>query len=219
MAEGDKIVKEVLASSHQVKEMYATLEWINNNPELDAQEVTPSELFQISGQSTPSGVVAVVHMPDAEPLPNSFSGLSLLLDGISDPGNMGTIFRLADWFGVQNVICSPHCVDQYNPKVIQASMGSFVRLRPVCADLLELIKTHQGAVPCYAMSLGGGSVYENPFELDCFVVIGNESKGISKKLLQEIDTKIAIPSYGKAESLNAAIATGIACSEYRRVNG
>ena len=122
VVEGDKVVSEVLKSSYRPKEIYATLDWIKKNPDVDAQEVTTRELAQISGQSTPNGVVALVHMQIPISLPSEFSGLSLLLDGISDPGNMGTILRLADWFSVQYVICSFNCVELYNPKVLQSSI-------------------------------------------------------------------------------------------------
>lgn len=219
VVEGDKIVSEVLKSFYRPKEIYATLDWINKNPDVDAQEVTNRELAQISGQSAPNGVVALVHMQDPISLPTQFSGLSLLLDSISDPGNMGTILRLADWFSVQYVVCSPHCVDRYNPKVIQASMGSFVRIKHVYTELNPLIKTLRDAIPIYAMVLEGSNIYDNPFEPNSLVVIGNESRGISEKLLQNVDKRITIPTFGNAESLNAAIAAGITCSEYRRVNG
>ena len=216
--EGDKIVKEVMDSSYQVADIYASPSWKEKNPGQDVIEIGERQLAQISSQITPNGVFALVHMPEPMKLPPLFSGFTLLLDGISDPGNMGTILRIADWFSVECVVCSPNCVDRYNPKVLQSSMGSFVRVQVVYTELASFIKGHNDQAPIYAMVMDGKSIYNNRFEKNSLVVIGNESRGISEEVLNEIDKKIAIPSYGKADSLNAAIAAGIACSEYKRVN-
>ena len=157
-------------------------------------------------------------MPVPGEIPRQFSGLTLCLDGISNPGNLGTIIRISDWFAVDNIICSKNCVDMYNPKVMQSSMGSFVRVKLLYTDLPGFIASQNDKVPIYAMAMEGQPIYKNELKKNSMVIIGNESYGISQDVMQKRVIKIGIPAYGKAESLNAGIAAGIACSEYKRVN-
>jgi TrmH family RNA methyltransferase len=156
--------------------------------------------------------------------------LTLALDEIRDPGNMGTIIRVADWFGIETILCSENCVDVYNPKVVQASMGSITRVQVIRCNLVETLRTLTGSgvpakggisFPVYGTFLEGDSVFSTTLSDQGIIVIGNESRGISPELAPFINHKIVIPAYGssspgKAESLNASIATAIVCAEFRR---
>ena len=137
-----------------------------------------------------------------------------MLDNIQDPGNMGSILRTADWFGIQYVFCL-QCVDVYNPKVVQATMGAFLRVRTIQTDA-EAIFEAQQKLPVYGTFLDGESIYDAPLQPNGLVVIGNEGRGIRKEIASYINHKIKIPAYGNAESLNAAVATGVVCAEFRR---
>jgi TrmH family RNA methyltransferase len=220
--EGEKIVQEVLENEHfTIKKVFALASWFDQNRALLKgrlylfNEVSDKELKQISNLSTPNQVFVVVEKPatdfQKELLDNRYA---LYLDNIQDPGNLGTIWRIADWFGFAYVFCSKGCVDWSNSKVIQSSMGAFLRVKILQKDFFDL-KTEVPNVPTYAAVLGGKNVFETSFSKNGIVVIGNESKGISNELQAAADFKIAIPKgqYGGAESLNAAVATGIICGQ------
>lgn len=234
IAEGHKLVLDLINSKYQISGIYAIPEWIHSNGrELEGKkipvlETTPNEMKRISALSTPSPVLAVVKM-EAHHLANSPShhltnSLSLALDDIRDPGNLGTMIRIADWFGIQTLFCSPSSVDLYNPKVIQASMGSITRVKIFYTELEPLLKLVSGKIRVYGALLEGDSLYGQNLSNEGIILIGNESRGISSRLIPLISHRIFIPAYGnndngKAESLNASMAAAIICAEFRRQSG
>ena len=175
-------------------------------------------MARISQLSTPSPVLAVVRRPAAQDPPRP-SGLCLALDGVRDPGNLGTILRIADWFGVETVYVSADCVELFNPKVIQASMGSVFRVRAVPAELPALARRFREAgLPVYGTFLDGRDLYREQLSREGLVVMGNEASGIRPELAAEVDARLLIPAFGHsgAESLNVAAATAVTLSEFRR---
>jgi TrmH family RNA methyltransferase len=180
---------------------------------------------RISGLQTPNKVLAVVEMPALEgPVDLLAQGLHLLLDQVQDPGNLGTIIRIADWFGVSSVICSPDTADVFNSKVIQASMGSVFNVKVHYTSLADVLlkNTDGNKWPVYATLLSGENIYNADMADSCFVILGNESRGVNPILNAFITQGIQIPrplnKQSKAESLNVAVAAGIVCSEYCRKN-
>jgi len=216
VAEGDKIAKEWLLSAASIQIIVAEEVWLQQNaylvqkhPEAAVHTVSENELQALSSLQTPNQVLLVVAVPVKEvTLP--VNGWCIALDNIQDPGNMGTIIRIADWFGVKHIICSPDCVDIYNPKVIQAGMGSHIRVNIHTAGFDDFILHTK--MPLLAAALEGENVYKFPKISSGILLIGNESKGISPNLLQAATHKITIPRRGGAESLNAAVSTGILCA-------
>jgi TrmH family RNA methyltransferase len=166
---------------------------------------------------TPNKVVAVFkqRMPSLAPVLNN--KISLMLDDIQDPGNMGTLIRIADWFGIENIICSENCVECYNPKVVQATMGSLASVNILYTDLIAFIQKNK-KINIYAAALSGASVFEMGKIKQGIILIGNESKGIHSDLLKLAFEKITIPRFGHAESLNAAVAAGIILSHIKKVS-
>ena len=216
VAEGPKIVRELLLNkSAQLKSVYAIEEWKRNNedviPERDVVEINESELGKISQLKTPHQVLAVFKQFETV-APQTKDKISLVLDTIQDPGNTGTIIRLADWFGVTNIVCSCDCADIYNAKVVQASMGSIARVNVFYTDLQSWLKSQHEAIRIYAALLEGKDVKQMDALNEGLIIIGNESKGIHSGLMQYVDEKITIPKKGHAESLNAAVAAGIILS-------
>jgi TrmH family RNA methyltransferase len=218
VAEGPKIINELLAASPAaLMVLYATSQWMQANAGLikniatdKAVEIKDHELERISFLQTPHEVLAVFKKPEVLPLDFSQT-LSLMLDGIQDPGNMGTIIRIADWFGIRNIICSTDCADAFAPKVVQSTMGSIVRVQLYYTDLTELVKKTKG-LQLYAAALNGENLNGIAPIKEGVIVIGNESKGIHAALLVCCQNRITIPRIGHAESLNAAVATGIILS-------
>ena len=216
IAEGPKIVAELLQTqSRQVTEVFAVKEWIESHASLlgtiPCQLVTEAELEKISQLNTPNQVLVLLKQFDTE-LPVSPRGrIVLALDNIQDPGNLGTIIRIADWFGVEQLVCSPDSADCYNPKVVQATMGSIARVQVHYTDLKAWL-TAQPDVRIYAAVLEGKDITTMDRLKEGILLIGNESRGISPELLQLANVRITIPRFGKAESLNAAVATGIVLS-------
>ena len=166
-------------------------------------------LKQLSALTTPNRAIAVLDIPPATDDTSLTGTVALALETIQDPGNLGTIIRIADWFGINRVYCSPDCVDTYNPKTIQATMGSFARVQVIEQDIVELLKT--GHVPGYAATLHGRNITEFERIKEGILLIGNESRGLSQQVIDHSTHRITIPRLGGAESLNAAIATGIIC--------
>ncbi|MGZ5133554.1 MAG: TrmH family RNA methyltransferase [Flavitalea sp.] len=214
VAEGPKIVEEILhAGNVLLKELYATRKWIDEHPEVNQElntslvEISDRDLERISLLQTPNQVMGVFTLP-VFPEFDPANKVSLMLDTIQDPGNLGTILRCADWFGVKQVICSNGCVDTFNPKVIQSTMGSITRVQVIYADLISIIESHN-TIPVYAAMLNGKEVAQYKPIKQGFILIGNESKGIDPALLPSGHHRITIPRKGNAESLNAAVATGI----------
>jgi len=214
VAEGPKIVGELPVSDIKVDAVFALEEWIEGSKgkfeyiKAEINQLSPKELERISNLSSPNQVLAVCHIPErnADEISDA-DGTVLVLDGIRDPGNLGTIIRTADWFGIRHIVCSDDCVDAYNPKVVQASMGSIARVKVFYTDLNEYLSRTK--LPVYATVMNGESIWDaNPGE--GVYVIGNESNGIRTEVLRHATQKISIPSAeGEAESLNASVATGI----------
>jgi len=215
VAEGPKLVAELLGTSREnIQELYAVKEWIKENShwiKIPVTEVSESELEKISQLKTPNQVLAVLKKFETGESITTKGKISLVLDTIQDPGNMGTIIRIADWFGVEQIICSEDCADIYNPKVIQATMGSIGRVKVFYTDLNKWLNLQKG-IAIYAALLEGKDVRKVGVLKEGLIIIGNESKGISDNVLNFVNEKITIPQKGKAESLNAAVATGIILS-------
>lgn len=214
IAEGPKIVAELLQTA-AVQQIYALKEWIADNKHLlkgvEVVEISPAELERISQLTTPNNVLAVLKKFDISPVIITKGTITLVLDTIQDPGNMGTIIRIADWFGIEQLVCSEDCADIYNPKVVQSTMGSIARVKILYTDLQQWLIS-QKPVNIYAALLNGDDVTAMKKLNEGIIVIGNESKGISDEILKLVNVKITIPQKGKAESLNAAVATGIILS-------
>ncbi len=220
VAEGAKIVPEVLASKIGVKSLFATQEWIDTNHQLvnNLEEYIVAgneQLKQMSSLQTPPEVIAVCEIPKFD-LPEKFDSLTLVLDTIQDPGNLGTIIRIADWYGIKHIICSFGCADLFNPKVIQASMGSFTRVELIYIDELATFLNWHKSVPVFGALLNGQSIYEAQIPTPAFLLIGNEGSGISHSLIPLVTNPVTIPKRGNAESLNAAVATAIICDAWAR---
>ena len=216
IAEGPKVVEDLMESGTAIiKQLYAVKEWIKENKKLlfntTVVEITDAELERISQLATPNKVVAIVQQFEEDSAPVSKDKITLALDGIQDPGNMGTLIRIADWFGIKQIICSKESADIYNPKVVQATMGSIARVKILYTDL-ELWLADQEDVGIYAATLEGKSITAMKKITEGIIVIGNESKGINAAILKLATIKITIPKKGKAESLNAAVAAGIILS-------
>lgn len=212
--EGVKLVDEALKSDFEIKTVYAKHNWIEANSFIDAIEVSEKELASISSLKTPNEVLAVVAKKEAVNI--DLSGLTIVLDNIQDPGNLGTIIRTADWFGIKNIVCSSDSVEVYNPKVLQATMGSFFRVNVTYCDLVEFFNQNP-KLTVYGALLDGDNVYNQQLlKTNVVLLMGNESKGISDNLLPFITNKITIPKIGNAESLNVAIAAAIFSYECMR---
>lgn len=215
---------ELIAAFPAAIEMVIALpEWIGEHQDLlyacqaPVEPVSRTILESISSLQTPNQVFLLVGMaPPAADTVRVENGLSLYLDGIQDPGNFGTILRIADWFGVEAVFCAPNCVEWSNPKTIQASMGSFIRIPVEYTSLADLRRRFPG-LPVWGASMNGESIYHAPLPGRGIVAIGSESHGISKETGLLVDKWIGIPSFGKKgpESLNAAVATGVICAVIR----
>ncbi|THU38071.1 RNA methyltransferase [Niastella caeni] len=214
VAEGPKLINELLSARLPLQQLYAVKEWIDGqdkNIATTVTEVSASELERISLLQTPNQVLGIFKKPAFTASKPERNTLSLMLDTIQDPGNMGTIIRCADWFGISQVFCSADCADAYNPKVVQASMGSIARVQVQYGSLTGWLKQAPG-LPTYAAVLNGTDLRSLPPVKEGIIIIGNESKGISEDLLALSSNRITIPRLGKAESLNAAVATGIILS-------
>ena len=213
VAEGPKLLRELLLEKVEIKELFATREWIDENKKLLnnilVTEITQQELERISFLTTPNKVLAIVKKIDEETKIDCKDKITLMLDTIQDPGNMGTIIRTADWFGVLQIICSHDCADIYNPKVVQASMGSIARVNVYYSEPKEFLRQQQ--VRIYAAALEGKDVRQTKIS-EGIIIIGSESRGIHPEILAMANAKINIRRIGKAESLNAAVATGIILS-------
>jgi len=215
IAEGPKLVSELLQQPNVVMEqVFAVEEWANKNRNLlgdgNVTEITEKELERISQLTTPNQVVAIVKKFEVEE-PVVRGKLSLVLDTIQDPGNLGTIIRTADWFGVKQIICSEDCADVYNSKVVQSTMGSIARVKVFYTNL-ERWLSQQKDIRIYATMLEGKDISKMSPLTEGLIIIGNESKGVSAELLRFANEKITIVQKGRAESLNAAVAAGIILS-------
>ena len=217
IVEGEKVLSELLQSDFEIESIFATQPWIelNLNLAVECIEVSQKELNSISSLKTPNNILAIVKQKNNQ-LVDLSSQLTIALDTIQDPGNLGTIIRTADWFGIKNIICSSDSVDVYNPKVMQATMGSFFRVSVHYINLREFFSKNK-KLTVFGGLLDGENIYKKELNSKgSILLLGNESKGISNELIPFITDKIFIPKFGKAESLNVAMATAILCSEFAR---
>lgn len=228
VAEGPKLVSELLTSHFSCEKIFALPEWIEINRykikgKTSVVEISVEELNRISAQKTPNQVLAIINMPEKLPFNTEIlSGqLVIMLDGINDPGNLGTIIRTADWFGISHIICSENCADVYNPKVVQATMGSVFRVNVWYESIIKILGHLSPEIPVYGAVLDGISIYQTNLSSTGVVIIGSESHGISSELKPFITTRICIPGYPvedriTAESLNASVAAAIVIAEFRK---
>ena len=226
LAEGAKIVPELLNSNFPVNEIFALQHWIDRNQALLSKRdipvctITLQDLERLSQLQTPQEVIALCSKPKEELAHLKTGALYLFLDSIRDPGNMGTIMRLADWFGIDAVFASDDCVEWTNPKVIQASMGSFIRMRPQYVDAVCFLKETSLHCPVYATDLEGENIYTSSLKPEGMLIISNEAHGLNPELEKWVSKKIHIPAApkegGMAESLNAAIAAAVVLGEFYR---
>jgi len=224
IAETPKVVEEILHAKISIKTIFALENWIKNNKRLIQSDVeiimiNQAELKKASCLSVPNEVSAIVKIPvsDSMGFRSLKNEITIALDGLSDPGNMGTIIRMAQWFGIKNVICSNDCVDVYNPKVVQGSMGAIAHVYIHYRDLAKLFDK-ENMSKIYGAVLNGNNIYKMNLKENGIILLGNEANGISKELLPFVTDPITIPSIGRNESLNVAIAASIICSEFRRNN-
>ena len=240
VAEGFKVVDDLLALQ-PADLIVATQEWLHGKhlaDQTEVIEVTEEELKKVSFLQHPQQVLAVFRqdtgcnkqdsnnsLEEAEEKNFGFSKintqeLSLALDGVQDPGNLGTIISIADWFGINHIYCSKDTADVYNPKVVQATMGSIARVKVEYGNLLALVESLPADVPVYGTLLDGDNIYQQQLENRGLIVMGNEGKGISPALAKKVNRRLLIPNFPEgratADSLNVAIATAITCSEFRR---
>ncbi len=223
IVEGIKMVEELIHSQMNIQLIAATKEWGAANTDHTQlpiyREISNRELQKISNFSTSNQVIAVAELPKEQDFSIQKDDVVLVLDTIQDPGNLGTIIRTADWYGIQKIVCSKETADAYNSKVIQSSMGSVFRLPLFYTNLVSLLKIHQKTHHIYGSLLSGKNIYKITLKKSSFIIIGNESKGISPEIQNLITQAIYIPKskHSKAESLNAAIACSIILSEFSRL--
>ncbi len=215
IAEGVKVVNELLNSSIKVEKVFATSEFSTNIPTNKLTIINDKDLKKLSALKTPNKVLGVFKIPEQSEI--NYSGFTIALDKINDPGNLGTIIRLCDWFGVQQLICSSDTVDCYNQKVIQSTMGSITRVNIIYTNLQDFLE--KTAVPTFTADMDGTNVYNTDLPKEAVLIMGNEANGISKEIRKTVTNKLTIPRFGnvqKTESLNVATATSILLSEFRR---
>lgn len=222
VAEGPKLVNELYMSMKPVY-VAALPEWIASNANLlnntTYDTLTPDELQKASLLMHPQQVIALFQIPENKLNPDLLKDeLILMLDGVQDPGNLGTIARVADWFGIRHIICSPDTADIYNPKAVQATMGALARVKFYYTELAMVLSQYSG--PIYGTFLDGNNIYKEELSRHGIIVMGNEGKGISQRTREMINRRLLIPNYPEGtlttESLNVAIATSIVCAEFRR---
>lgn len=220
VAEGYKSVTEFIASGYQMHTVYHTAAVSAKLHKLSKkgnfQDISAADLQKMSSLTTPQEVLAIIHLPEWPKLTHDslLNRFTLVLDGVQDPGNLGTIIRTADWFGIQNIICSEDTVDAYNPKVVQATMGSLARVNLHYTNLATLLP--QLKLPVFGAMLNGNNIYTTNFGNEGLIVMGNEGNGLRPDIQQLITQNITIPRLGQAESLNVAIATALFCGEVSR---
>ena len=224
VAEGGKTVIDLINAGIKIDKLIATHEWMqeHNLPKgIEVIEVSNEEMRRASFQQAPQGVLGIFHQPDIEEnLSAPYTELCLALDNVQDPGNLGTIIRIADWFGIKNIFCSIGTADAYNPKTIQATMGAISRVQVHYLDLADYLASLQGKAPIYGTFLDGENIYHKELSKNGIIIMGNEGNGISKECAQHVNERLFIPNYpaGRetSESLNVSTATAIICGEFRR---
>ena len=224
VAEGGKTVQDLLDLGLESTNIIATEEWMKNhrlNTRIPITVVSEEEMKKASFLRTPQGVLALFRQQQHEiDLSAPERELCLALDNVQDPGNIGTIIRIADWFGIENIYCSNGCVDIYNPKTVQATMGAIGRVKVHYTNLPEFISSLKDKAPVYGTFLDGEEIYSRQLSDNGLIIMGNEGPGISKECEELIKERLLIPNYpagrSTSESLNVSVATAIICSEFRR---
>mgnify|MGYP005991435755 FL=1 len=215
VAEGIKVVNELLNSSFECDKLFATEAFDSSMVNAEVILISEIDLKKISQLKSPNKVLGLFKIPEVET--NQNTGLILALDEINDPGNLGTIIRLCDWFGVTKLVCSKNTVDCYNQKVVQASMGSLTRINIVYQDVIPFIK--KSSIPSFIADMEGENVYTSLLPDNAILIMGNEANGVSQEIRDVVNSKISIPRFGdvkETESLNVATATAILLSEFKR---
>jgi len=216
VVEGTKSVLEVMSGDLEITHLLGTSDFVEKHADKykgEIIEVSANQLSSIGSFKTNDGALAVVKQRPNEALYLA-EELAIGLDGINDPGNLGTIIRIADWYGVNKIIASENTVDLYNPKVIAASKGSFIRVRVFYTDLEKFLKNQ--SLPIYGAVMNGENIHNEKLPNAGIIILGNEANGISKEVYELLNHKLAIPKYGHAESLNVAMATAIICDNFKR---
>lgn len=226
VAEGEKIVHDLLGTELKIWAVYGTTEASGlisgYSPSIKYCRISAKEMERISAFSTPSPILAIFKIPSYQEVEtNTIESLSLVLDGLQDPGNLGTIIRLADWFGIKHIFCSENCVDLYNPKCVRSTMGAIARVNTHYLDLVDLLHDAENHnIPVYGTFMDGEDVFQTQLSGRAFVVMGSEGSGISPELTPFLTKKISIPAYPAdnkdLESLNVAVSAAIICAEFRR---
>ena len=214
-AEGVKVIQELLQSNFELEHLYTTQNDFETVESSKRTLINEQELKKISALTTPNSCLAVFKIPVENKIIET--GLILALDDIRDPGNLGTILRLCDWFGIKQIICSKETVDIYNPKVVQATMGSIARVNVNYVDLETFLS--QTELPVFGTFMNGDNIYQSALPQNGIIIMGNEANGISKEIEKMVKIRLTIPRFGelqKTESLNVATATGIILSEFKR---
>ena len=222
VAEGTKLVFDLLATC-RCQFVAALPEVLATHREIVADEIIEADanaLKKVTFLKTPPPIIGVFYQPTHDISAVDFNKkLTLVLDGIQDPGNMGTIVRVADWFGIEHVICSPDTADIYNPKTVQATMGAIARVKVHYTNLPDFLQQHSH-LPVYGTSLDGKNIYTEPLSDNGFIVMGSEGRGVRPDVMQAVNRKLFIPNFPiereTSESLNVGVATGIICGEFRR---
>ena len=219
VAEGPKVVGDLM-TRYRPTAVYATDDYTPPSA-AEVQRISDDELRKVSFLQHPQQVVALFPLPSHQMLPSSVSTteLTLALDGVQDPGNLGTIIRIADWFGINRIVCSEETADAWNPKVVQATMGSIARVNISYTNLPALLDRLPADTPVYGTLLDGDNIYSQPLSARGIIVMGNEGNGLSAEVRRRVTHRLLIPSFREgdgAESLNVAVATAIVCSEFRR---
>jgi len=220
LVEGNKSVTEFANSPYQIEAIYHTTaidpKLLKLSGKINFSEISLNDLEKISSLKSPQEVIALVKIP-ALPILNAAAlkgKFAIALDGIQDPGNMGTIIRTADWFGIQHIICSADTVDVYNPKVVQATMGSLAHISIYYVELTEFLESIN--IPLFGALLDGSNIYKTDFGTEGLIIMGNEGNGLRPEIVKLVQKAVTIPRGGNAESLNVGIATAIFCSEIKR---
>ena len=224
VAEGGKTVLDLLTAGLKADKLIATTEWLQQHvisTDAEVIEVSNEEMKRISFQQAPQGMMGIFHQPQYTMDPTMPEReLCLALDNVQDPGNLGTIIRIADWFGIENIYCSIGTADLYNPKTIQATMGAVGRIKVHYVDLPAFIASIKEKTAIYGTFLDGDDIYKKELTTAGLIIMGNEGNGISKECSKHVTEKLFIPNYptGRetSESLNVSVATAIICSEFRR---
>ena len=220
LAEGYKSVTEFINSPYQVEAIYHTTSFeskmLKLSRNINLTEISATDMEKISSLKTPQDIAALIRIPAWPAINNAElrQKFAIVLDGLQDPGNLGTIIRTADWFGITSIICSADTVDAYNPKVVQASMGSLARVKVFYADLTAILP--QINLPIFGAMLNGHSIYQTDFGNEGLILVGNEGNGVRPDIERLITKAVTIPRVGNAESLNVGIAAAIFCSEIAR---